>query len=352
MSLKPKALLASLFACFCSLAMAETVFVEATQDNTLYDSPTGRLSNGMGEHMFVGLTLDQLRRRSVIAFKNLSAIPEGVTVTSVKLHVHVSLEDSDATLIDLSRLTSDWGEGDSDAAGDETEGANSEPDDATWAHRFWDLFTWDNPGGDFSETPSEQLLIDSPGYYTFGSNLSMVADVQEWLTQPETNFGWIMIGDERIRNFKRFDSRNHSNPDTRPVLEVQYTNTGTSFDYSGAWFDPALEGEGYLIFQTPQGWLIYFFGYGGEGEFRWLISELVKLDLLEFGEPFEMPMLVGKPGTFEMPAPSDDLTPYGTLSVTFNSCTTGLFVLDGLDGKKTSNVVKLVGVDNSVCKEP
>jgi hypothetical protein len=53
-----------------------------------------------------------------------------------------------------------------------------------------------------------------------------------------------------------------------------------------------------------------------------------------------------------MPAPSDDLTPYGTLSVQFNSCTTGQFVLDGLDGKKSSNVVKLVGVDNSVCKEP
>ena len=80
-----KTLLALLLLCFCHLAIAETVFIEATQDNTLYDSPTGRLSNGMGEHMFVGLTLDQLRRRSVIAFKDLSAIPEGVTVTSVKL---------------------------------------------------------------------------------------------------------------------------------------------------------------------------------------------------------------------------------------------------------------------------
>jgi hypothetical protein len=82
----------------------------------------------------------------------------------------------------------------------------------------------------------------------------------------------------------------------------------------------------------------------------WLISHLVKLDELILGEPFLLPMAIGKPGTFEMPTPGDELTPYGILSVTFDSCTTGQFVLDGLDGKKTSNVVKLVDVDGTDCE--
>jgi hypothetical protein len=133
-------------------------------------------------------------------------------------------------------------------------------------------------------------------------------------------------------------------------LEVTYTTTGSPFDHSGPWFDPTLDGEGYLVFQTTAGWLIYFFGYSADGKFMWLISNLVKLDELILGEPFLLPMLIGKPGTFEMPTPSDELTPYGILSVTLDSCTTGQFVLDGLDGKKTSNVIKLVDVDGTDCE--
>jgi hypothetical protein len=60
-------------------------------------------------------------------------------------------------------------------------------------------------------------------------------------------------------------------------------------------------------------------------------------------------MFVGEPGTFTMPTPSTELKPYGTLSVTFNTCTDGQFILVGLDGTKTSDVVKLVGVDGTEC---
>jgi len=101
----------------------------------------------------------------------------------------------------------------------------------------------------------------------------------------------------------------------------------------------------------PWAGLIYYFGYSSDGEFMWLVSDLVKLDQLIFGEPFELPMLIGKPGTFDKPTPSTELAPYGTLSVTFFGCSTGQFILDGLDGMKTSNVVKLIGVDGTDCKE-
>ena len=180
----------------------------------------------------------------------------------------------------------------------------------------------------------------------------MVLDVQGWLDNPNSNFGWILIGDETVESERQFYSHNFSDPDFRPVLEVQYSMTGSPYDFSGPWFDPLLDGEGYLVYQTPAGWLVYYFGYGLDGGFLWLVSELVPLETLNFGEPFEVPMLVGKPGTFYEPGPSSDLSPYGTLSVSFETCTAGEFILDGTDGVKVSNVSKLIGVDNTDCKNP
>jgi len=349
-------LCAALLAGFCNLAIAETFLIQATQDNTLYESSSGLFSNGSGNHLFAGVTLEQLRRRAVIAFKDLDAIPEGATITSAKLHLHLSRENSPQATFTLHRLTSDWGEGSSQASGEEGQGTNSENGDATWAHTFWPNRTWLDAGGDFVETSSAELNISIVGNYTFGSTADMAGDVQLWLDQPPQNYGWILIGDEidlgnnLTKSARRFDSRENENADNRPVLEIQYTTTGSPFDYSGPWFDPSLDGEGYLVYQTPAGWLIYYFGYSADGNFLWLTSNLVKLDLLVWGEPFELNMLVGNPGTFEVPTPSDELTPYGSLSVTFDTCTTGQFILDGLDGLKTSNVIKIVGVDGTRCE--
>jgi hypothetical protein len=335
---------------FYKPAMAETVFVPATQDNTLYESPSGRLSNGSGDHLFAGLTLEQLKRRAVIAFKDLHAIPAGATIASAKLHLHLSQENSNPATIEVHRLTSDWGEGVSDATENEGRGANSENGDATWAHTFWPTFTWSEPGGDFDGISSAEMEVGPVGDYTFGSTIDMAADVQLWVDQPALNYGWILVGDEAVKSARRFDSRENENVLDRPLLEVVYTTTGSPFDYSGPWFDPTLDGEGYLIFQTTAGWLIYYFGYSAEGEFLWLISNLVKLDELILGVPFELAMLIGTPGTFDEPTPSSELTPYGTLSVRFDTCTSGQFILDGLDGKKTSNVIKIVGVDGTNCE--
>ncbi len=345
---------ASLLAGFCNLAIAETVLIQATQDNTLYESPSGLLSNGSGNHLFAGqIPKGWLSRRAVIAFKDLDAIPEGATITSAKLHLHLSRENSPPATYTLYRLTSNWGEGNSQALENEGQGANSENGDATWAHTFWPNRIWRDAGGDFTGTPSAELNIGLVGDYTFGSTGGMASDVQLWLNTrldnlPQ-NYGWILIGDESefARSARRFDSRENDNVDNRPVLEVQYTTTGSPFDFSGPWFDPSLDGEGYLVYQTPAGWLIYYFGYSADSNFLWLISDLVKLDQLIPGVPFELSMFIGKPGTFD--APTNELTPYGSLSVMFDTCTSGQFILDGLDGKKTSNVVKLVGVDGTSC---
>jgi serine protease len=49
----------------------------------------------------------------------------------------------------------------------------------------------------------------------------MVADVQSWLDNPATNFGWLVLGDESTgTTAKRFDSRESTSP---PVLTIEYT---------------------------------------------------------------------------------------------------------------------------------
>ena len=52
----PVILLAASSLFLAGAAFAETVMIEASQDNTLYESAQGSLSNGAGESLFVGRT--------------------------------------------------------------------------------------------------------------------------------------------------------------------------------------------------------------------------------------------------------------------------------------------------------
>lgn len=344
------ALLISAMSTATDSALAETVFIEPTQDNTMYQHAQGTLSNGSGDHLIVGRNAAGDLRRGLISFKNLDAIPDNATVLSVKLHLRLSREDSPATTISLFRVTADWCEGGSHAAGEEDEGAAAQAGDATWIWRFWPDVAWTVPGGDFAAIASSQAGVDAIGPYTLGSSTGMVADVADWIVHPEANFGWILKATEAATTVKQFDSRNNLDVAGRPLLEVQYTVTGSASDYSGLWYDPALDGEGYTVYKTPFGWLLYYFGYSTAGELLWLASDLVTLDQLVFGQPFEFPMLIGVPGTFNNPSPAAELQPYGTLSVIFDSCTAGEFTLTGPDGTKISSVVKLVGVEDTQCQ--
>jgi len=329
-------------------ANAETVFIPATQDNTLYQDPEGKLSNGKGDFLFSGRIEDGPSRKSVIAFKDLSAIPYGAVVQTVKLHLQVSEVSGPTTEIYLLRILENWGEGASNAPDQEYMGAPAAPGDATWVHTFYDQQSWDYVGGVFAWWPSDLESISTPKSYTFGSTYEMVNDVQTWKTYPGENFGWILIGSSDTDSLIQLHSR--ENMVSPPLLEVTYTATGSaSSDYSGVWHDPDKDGEGYGVFQTPFGWLVYYYGYSSAGEFMWLTSDLVRLDELEQGIPFELPMLINVPGTFEEPTPASMLQPYGSLELLLNSCTEGVFKLDGPDGMKTSNVIRLVGIDNTIC---
>ncbi|MCH8087416.1 MAG: DNRLRE domain-containing protein [Chloroflexi bacterium] len=177
----------------------------------------------MGVHLFVGNTGTGSTRRAVIAFDVAGAIPAGATIIGATLTLHMSRSQAGPQAITLHAILADWGEGTSDAPANEGGGADSTPGDATWVHRFFEADLWSAMGGDFSQTESASASVGGSGSYAWGSTARMVADVQGWLNDPATSFGWLLKGNEQTsQTAKRFDSRQNTNEAFRPVLVIEF----------------------------------------------------------------------------------------------------------------------------------
>ena len=159
----------------------------------------------------------------MIAFDIAGNIPDGATISSVSLTLRVSRTMVEASTIQLHRLLADWGEGIGVSAGGGGSGAIAAAGDATWVHKFFDTARWATRGGDFSDTISASVSVEGVGSYTWGSTDQMVADVQSWLDDPSSNFGWLLKGDEGVRSAKKFASRETPGAGDRPVLVVEFT---------------------------------------------------------------------------------------------------------------------------------
>ncbi len=202
---------------------ADEVTVPADRDNTLYEDSLGNLSNGAGDHVFAGVTQEARIRRAVVHF-DVTVIPPGAVIESVEVTLDMSMTVAGPTAVSVHRLTADWGEGTSDAPGNEGGGDASTIGDATWVHRFFDTDTWAAQGGDFVAKPSAVETVDQVGSYTWGSTDELVADVQGWVDDPGVNFGWLWMGEEgSTGTAKRFDSRESAPEGTGgPRLRVVY----------------------------------------------------------------------------------------------------------------------------------
>lgn len=206
-------------------AQPVTVDLPPVKDNTLFETLAGHLSNGAGAFLFAGRNGNGENRRAVLAFDVAGAgIPAGATITQVTLTLDMSRTTSGNQTLALHRLTSDWGEGTSDAVGNlgnEGMGAASTTGDATWIHTFFSAGSWSSIGGDFAPVASASTTVGALGSYQW-SSAQMISDVEDWLTTGNA-FGWILIGNEsQARTSKRFGSRQNSTPAARPVLSITY----------------------------------------------------------------------------------------------------------------------------------
>ncbi len=202
------------------------VTIDADRDNTLYENPSGTLSNGAGDNFFVGRTNQGSGsiRRGLLRFNVAARIPSNATIASVTVTLSMSRSNSGTQTISLFRAAASWGEGTSNANANEGGGAPAATNDATWIHRTFNSATWASAGGDFAATSSASLGVGGIAAYTWTSTAALVSDVQQWLTAPANNFGWLLQGNESAGSTsKRFDTKENPTVANRPKLTVTYT---------------------------------------------------------------------------------------------------------------------------------
>ena len=212
---------------------ADTVILTSVADTTLIETEP---DNNLGGALIVnaGTTQNFTLNHGLFRFDLTSQIPRGSLITRVDFVVVVTGEPKDGfspSSFGLHRVLKRWGEGDK-ASPDPLHpglGAPATAGEATWNHRFaFTTNTWTIPGGaatnDYvSEVSSEATVYrtgDSP--YTFVSTAALVADVQAWVDDPATNFGWMLICEAEAFNFTARRFASHEDAGHEPQIEVDY----------------------------------------------------------------------------------------------------------------------------------
>jgi hypothetical protein len=212
--------------CFCFL-LAVTVRAQTTislspvSDNTMYSENNN--SNGAGQNIFIGVTAVGSIRRALMRF-DLSSIPSGATITNATLTLSITKANG-VQGIELHKALASWGEGTSDATGNEGPGIAPTTNDATWNFRFFGSpSNWASAGGDFAATISASASVPNVGTVNI-SGSGMVADLNNWLSSPSTNFGWIFKGTDETGSVKarRFGSRENGSVALQPTLSITYS---------------------------------------------------------------------------------------------------------------------------------
>lgn len=224
--------IAAVIALQIGAAGAEVVSLTPLRDTTIF-ADSDDTASSVGVAAFAGTTASGLPRRALFVF-DFSDVPAGSQVVSASFSISVDRTAGGEQAMTLHRLLADWGTAGSDG-GTNGGGVPALPGDATWSHRFFgdDTQQWRDgdgalaPGGWFATTPSATTVVGGPDRYIWSSvagssGSSLVTDVQAWLDAPQTNFGWILVGDESVsRTAKRFGASEISAESLRPTLTLE-----------------------------------------------------------------------------------------------------------------------------------
>jgi hypothetical protein len=210
---------------------AASTTLTPSADATLFEVNPGNSAGG--DSFFIsGTTQNRTRNRALLQFDIASAVPAGSQITSVGLQLEVTRVPGDgfeASLFGLHLALRPWGEGntivDDNMGG---LGAPAAPGDATWLDRFHDsMQPWTVPGGaagiDYKTDFSGSVFLFATDVYQVEGTPDLVADVQSWLDNPGSNFGWMLISSSEEIPFtaRRFASSEDPNGGG-PVLFIDY----------------------------------------------------------------------------------------------------------------------------------
>lgn len=164
--------------------------------------------------------------RMLLRFDFAGQIPPGSTIQSVSLRLRVTKKPNPGvpSTFGLHRLLKAWTEGTKTGL----RGSPATAGEVTWNNLAAPDTPWSGPGGaapeDFVAEASAAQTMDAVGNYTFNSTAGLVADVQAWVDDPTSNFGWMLISDRENtpRTARRIAGREAAAAN-RPTLTVEFT---------------------------------------------------------------------------------------------------------------------------------
>lgn len=220
------------------LSQAVTVTLKPVADATIFNfdgcsdgTPGSECGAGTGDRLYVGFTGGYGERRSLLRF-DLSGIPAGAVITSASLQMRLVKAHAQSSNVSVRRVMQAWSEGPTNFS--QGPGVAASPGDVTWTQRSYrstPAQPWTTPGGDYAATVSSQIVVPGTSGAYVWSGAQMTADVQAWLDQPATNFGWGLQG---TGSAEAYGSREHFNADLRPQLSINYTVPAPVADSSDA----------------------------------------------------------------------------------------------------------------------
>lgn len=163
-------------------------------------------------------------RRTLLLF-DIGAIPAGSTINSATLNLSVVITPIGGGVnssFELHRLTLPWVEGNKTG----NNGSSASSDEVTWNNRAHNTTPWSGglgAEGDYELNASASTAVAGNGSYRW-SSAQLTADVQNWLNNPNQNFGWLLLSDNEVNNFtvRAFGTR-EATSDDHPSLEIDYT---------------------------------------------------------------------------------------------------------------------------------
>ena len=194
-------------------------------------------SGGLSANLWTGRSSNGSLKRCAVYFDIAANIPGEATITSAVLSISVDRAQANAgpTMVNIHRLNNDWGEGPSVYHGfGGGGGTQALTNDMTFLHTFYPTGIWTSAGGDYDASSSAGTLVSYPTFNDFiptpyWSSVQMIDDVQGWLDDPSSNFGWMVIGSLTINaTAKRLISGNSTNESKHPTLCVGFITLTTS----------------------------------------------------------------------------------------------------------------------------
>ena len=204
------------------------ITLSASQDNTIFSESDS--SYGGAWCLLVGKPRitrpGKIFTRRVLLQFDLSSIPQGSEIVAARLNMFRWELGGPGNSLRVFRLLEDWGEGSSGAGEDctppprqfgkpPTDGASN------WTYRFVPSAPWQTPGGTFRDAYSDSEIVQ-PAVSRVGlMSAGITSDVRDWVRDPSSNHGWILLGDEmELGTGMRFSSRQDTVASNEPSLTL------------------------------------------------------------------------------------------------------------------------------------